>query len=98
MKGFMFQHQQQQQVGVEENICNLTSASGEASAASSGNKTEIGTNYMAPPPSQTQQPKKKRNLLGTLLVSNLQLCPCSSLFFLTFMSFLCGFILVVLGI
>ncbi|KAG5016644.1 hypothetical protein JHK82_022293 [Glycine max] len=64
MKGFMFQHQQQQQVGVEENICNLTSASGEASAASSGNKTEIGTNYMAPPPSQTQQPKKKRNLLG----------------------------------
>ncbi|KAG5000663.1 hypothetical protein JHK87_021735 [Glycine soja] len=64
MKGFMFHHQQQQQVVVEENMSNLTSASGEASAASSGNRTEIGTSYMAPPPSQTQQSKKKRNLPG----------------------------------
>jgi len=62
MKGFVFNQQQQQQV-VEENMSNLTSASGEASA-SSGNRTEIGTNYLAPPPTQTQPAKKKRNLPG----------------------------------
>ncbi|KAL2337951.1 hypothetical protein Fmac_012397 [Flemingia macrophylla] len=66
LKGFMF-NQQQQQVA-EENMSNLTSASGEASA-SSGNRTELGTNtypqqYLAPPPSQTQPVKKKRNLPG----------------------------------
>ena len=63
MKGFVLK---QQQV-VEENMSNLTSASGEASA-SSGNRTEIGTNYpqqyLPPPPTQTQPPKKKRNLPG----------------------------------
>ncbi|BAT98390.1 hypothetical protein LR48_Vigan1082s001900 [Vigna angularis] len=66
MKGFVFNQHQQQPV-VEENMSNLTSASGEASA-SSGNRTEIGTSYpqqyLAPPPSQTQPPKKKRNLPG----------------------------------
>ncbi|KAK7381764.1 hypothetical protein VNO80_00311 [Phaseolus coccineus] len=66
MKGFVFNQQQQQPV-VEENMSNLTSASGEASA-SSGNRTEIGTNYpqqhLAPPPTQTQPAKKKRNLPG----------------------------------
>ncbi|XP_054784663.1 protein indeterminate-domain 7 [Prosopis cineraria] len=67
MKGLMF-HQQQQQV-VEENMSNLTSASGEASV-SSGNRNEIGTNYppqqyFASTPSQAQpQVKKKRNLPG----------------------------------
>ena len=61
MKGFMFYQQQPQQQIVEENMSNLTSASGEASA-SSGNRTEIGTSYMAPPPTQIQPPKKKRNL------------------------------------
>lgn len=62
--------QQQQQV-VDENMSNLTSASGEASA-SSGNRTEIGTSYpqqqhnLVPPQTQTQtqQVKKKRNLPG----------------------------------
>ncbi|KAH1145143.1 hypothetical protein GYH30_041120 [Glycine max] len=50
-------------------MSNLTSASGEASA-SSGNRTEIGTDYsqqyFAPPLSQAQPPplKKKRNLPG----------------------------------
>lgn len=66
------QQQQQQQVIVEENMSNLTSASGEASG-SSGNRTEIGTNYppqqyfasSLPSQSQTQPPaKKKRNLPG----------------------------------
>nr|KYP54324.1 Zinc finger protein MAGPIE [Cajanus cajan] len=63
----MLNQQQQQQV-VEENMSNLTSASGEASA-SSGNRTELGTStypqqYLAPPPTQTQPAKKKRNLPG----------------------------------
>ncbi|KAI9109585.1 hypothetical protein K1719_019639 [Acacia pycnantha] len=65
MKGLMFQ---QQQVVVEENMPNLTTASGEASV-SSGNRNEIGTNY--PPqqqyfasPSSTQPLKKRRNLPG----------------------------------
>ncbi|XP_028756318.1 protein indeterminate-domain 7 [Neltuma alba] len=68
IKGLMF-HQQQQQVVVEENMSNLTSASGEASV-SSGNRNEIGANYppqqyFASPPTQTTQPvKKKRNLPG----------------------------------
>ncbi|XP_020223862.1 protein indeterminate-domain 11 [Cajanus cajan] len=49
-------------------MSNLTCASGEASA-SSGNRTEIGTDYsqqyFAPPTTQTQPPlKKKRNLPG----------------------------------
>lgn len=68
MKGLMFQQQQQQ--AVEENMSNLTSASGEASV-SSGNRNEIGTNYppqqyFATPPTQTQTQsvKKKRNLPG----------------------------------
>uniref|UniRef100_A0A2P2M5L3 Uncharacterized protein MANES_04G140300 n=1 Tax=Rhizophora mucronata TaxID=61149 RepID=A0A2P2M5L3_RHIMU len=64
IEGLMF-HQQQQ----EENMSNLTSASGEASG-SSGNKNETGsTNYpqqyfAAPAQAQTQPVKKKRNLAG----------------------------------
>lgn len=59
---------QQQQRVVDENMSNLTSASGEASVSSSGNRAEIGTNnfpqqYFASPP-QSQPPKKKRNLPG----------------------------------
>jgi len=50
---------------VPKTMSNLTSASGEASA-SSGNRTEIGSDYsqqyFATPPTQTQ--KKKRNLPG----------------------------------
>lgn len=65
MKGLMFQ---QQQPVVEENMSNLTSASGEASV-SSGNRNEIAANYpqqyFAPTTTQTQPPlKKKRNLPG----------------------------------
>ena len=66
MKGLLF-HQQQQQ-GLEENMSNLTSASGEASV-SSGNRTEAGTNYpqqyvsTATPQTQPVN-KKKRNLPG----------------------------------
>ncbi|KAG4972489.1 hypothetical protein JHK85_038910 [Glycine max] len=53
---------------VPKTMSNLTSASGEA-RASSGNRTEIGTDYsqqyFTPPPTQTQPPlKKKRNLPG----------------------------------
>lgn len=67
MNGLMFPQHLQQPV-MEENMSNLTSASGEASV-SSGNRTEIGTNYsqqfFAPPPTQSTQPlKKKRNLPG----------------------------------
>ncbi|XP_041000775.1 protein indeterminate-domain 7-like isoform X1 [Juglans microcarpa x Juglans regia] len=66
MKGLMFQQQIQQPV-VEENMSNLTSASGEPSV-SPGNRTEIGTNYSQqyfdPTPPQTQPVKKKRNLPG----------------------------------
>ncbi|KAE9600431.1 putative transcription factor C2H2 family [Lupinus albus] len=72
MDSLMFQ-QQQQQLIVEENMSNLTSASGEASA-SSGTRTEIGNSsnysqqqpYLAPPPSFQAQPqaKRKRNLPG----------------------------------
>ncbi|XP_015890705.2 protein indeterminate-domain 7 isoform X2 [Ziziphus jujuba] len=55
---------------MDENMSNLTSASGEAASVSSGNRTEIGTNYpsqyFAPPPQTQIQPplKKKRNLPG----------------------------------
>jgi hypothetical protein len=58
----------------EENMSNLTSASGEASANSSGNRNEIGTNnyhqqYLAPSQStqihdEAPPPKKRRNLPG----------------------------------
>ncbi|KAI5422589.1 protein indeterminate-domain 7 isoform X2 [Lathyrus oleraceus] len=75
VKGLMM-FQQQQQV-VEENMSNLTSASGEASA-SSGNRTEFGTSssyqqqqqqYLVPQTqtqtqTQSQPVKKKRNLPG----------------------------------
>ncbi|XP_061370312.1 protein indeterminate-domain 7-like [Gastrolobium bilobum] len=71
MKGLMFhQQQQQQQPVVEENMSNLTCASGEASVSSGNNRTEIGTSYpqqynLAPPePTQTQPVKRKRNLPG----------------------------------
>ncbi|XP_045799988.1 protein indeterminate-domain 11-like [Trifolium pratense] len=69
IKGFMFQQPLE-----EENMSNLTSASGEASANSSGNRNEIGTNYHHQQylaPSQSTQthdepppPKKRRNLPG----------------------------------
>ncbi|XWS20142.1 hypothetical protein CRYUN_Cryun31cG0075200 [Craigia yunnanensis] len=68
MKGLLFHQQQQQQQALEENMSNLTSASGEASV-SSGNRTEAGTNYpqqhvsTAPPQTQPVN-KKKRNLPG----------------------------------
>ncbi|KAJ4848083.1 hypothetical protein Tsubulata_026723 [Turnera subulata] len=66
MKGLMFQQQQ------EENMSNLTSASGEAASVSSGNRNETGTNYSQQyfaPQLQGQAPsqpasKKKRNLPG----------------------------------
>ncbi|GMI73035.1 indeterminate(ID)-domain 7 [Hibiscus trionum] len=58
-------HQKQQ--ALEENMSNLTSASGEASV-SSGNRTEVGTHYpqqyFATPPPQPQPVKKKRSLPG----------------------------------
>ncbi|XAR49937.1 hypothetical protein NMG60_11004123 [Bertholletia excelsa] len=66
MKGLLIQ---QQKPAVEENMSNLTSASGEASA-SSGNRAETGTNIDYPqqhlaPPTQTQPvAKKKRSLPG----------------------------------
>ncbi|XVF86815.1 hypothetical protein PTKIN_Ptkin18bG0072900 [Pterospermum kingtungense] len=72
MKDLLFhqqqQQQQQQQQALEENMSNLTSASGEASV-SSGNRTEAGTNcpqqyFTTPSPPQTQPVKKKRNLPG----------------------------------
>ncbi|XP_022724638.1 protein indeterminate-domain 7-like [Durio zibethinus] len=67
MKDLLFQQRQQQQQALEENMSNLTSASGEASA-SSGNRTEAGTNYpqqyFSTPPPRTQLVKKKRNLPG----------------------------------
>ena len=49
----------------EENMSNLTSASGEASV-SSGNRAENGSNYpqQHAPTNQTQPVKKKRNLPG----------------------------------
>ncbi|XVE51939.1 hypothetical protein DITRI_Ditri02bG0080600 [Diplodiscus trichospermus] len=65
MKGLFF-HQQQQQQALEENMSNLTSASGEASV-SSGNRTEAGSNFpqqFFTAPSQSQPVKKKRNLPG----------------------------------
>ncbi|KAJ4953659.1 hypothetical protein NE237_030491 [Protea cynaroides] len=61
-KGLMLQ----QHPVVEENISNLTSASGEASV-SSGNRTETGTLYPQqsfPSANQTPVVKKKRNLPG----------------------------------
>ncbi|KAJ6932470.1 protein indeterminate-domain 7 [Populus alba x Populus x berolinensis] len=68
MKSLMF-YQQQQQILQEENMSNLTSASGDQASVSSGNRNETGTNYGVQqyfaPPAQTQPPvKKKRNLPG----------------------------------
>ncbi|KAE8715109.1 Protein indeterminate-domain 2 [Hibiscus syriacus] len=61
MTGLLFHHQQQKLQVLEENMSNLTSASGEASV-SSGNRTEVG--YFATPPPQTQPVKRKRSLPG----------------------------------
>ncbi|KAE8669729.1 Protein indeterminate-domain 2 [Hibiscus syriacus] len=61
MTGLLFHQQQQKLQVLEENMSNLTSASGEASV-SSGNRSEIG--YFATPPTQTQLAKRKRNLPG----------------------------------
>lgn len=58
----LFQQQQQ----ADENMSNLTSASGDQASVSSGTRNEIGYNF-APhqPQTQTQPPpKKKRNLPG----------------------------------
>ena len=98
MKGLLF-HQQQQQ-GLEENMSNLTSASGEASV-SSGNRTEAGTNYpqqyFTTPPPQTQPVRKKRNLPGNPgLGSNLYLNTIS--FITCFVCFLNCFYLPYLGL
>lgn len=68
MKALLFQQQQQ----VDENMSNLTSASGDQASVSSGNRsTEIGTSsfsqqYFPPPPPQasTQGVKRKRNQPG----------------------------------
>ncbi|XP_044495243.1 protein indeterminate-domain 7-like [Mangifera indica] len=60
MKGLIF-HQQHQQV-LEENMSNLTSASGDQASVSSGNHQQY---FASPPPSQVQpSAKKKRNLPG----------------------------------
>ena len=59
----LFQQQQQQ---ADENMSNLTSASGDQASVSSGTRNEIGYNF-APHQPQTQSqppPKKKRNLPG----------------------------------
>lgn len=71
MKGnFLSQQQQQQQqiVVMDENLSNLTSASGEATVSvSSANKSEFSNQYFAPQTTQQQPPpppKKKRNLPG----------------------------------
>lgn len=64
MKG-NFLSQQQQQVVMEENLSNLTSASGEATASvSSANKNEFPNQYFTPQTQQPPPPKKKRNLPG----------------------------------
>jgi hypothetical protein len=70
IKGFMSQ-QEQQSLVVEENMSNLTSASGEASANSSGNRTEVDAKfsqeYFASSQTQTHDEtpaKKRRNLPG----------------------------------
>lgn len=65
---------QQQNPGVEENMSNLTSASGEASVSSGNIRAESGSifphQYFAP--NQTQQAvKKKRNLPGNPGLSQL---------------------------
>ncbi|KAJ6389540.1 hypothetical protein OIU77_027797 [Salix suchowensis] len=70
MKSLVF-HEQQKQILQEENLSNLTSASGDQASVSSGNRNETETNYGVQaqhfaPPAQTQAPvlKKKRNLPG----------------------------------
>lgn len=68
MKALQFQQQQQ----VDENMSNLTSASGDQASVSSGNRsTEIGSSnfsqqYFPPPPPQanSQGVKRKRNQPG----------------------------------
>ncbi|XVF74401.1 hypothetical protein PTKIN_Ptkin13bG0107700 [Pterospermum kingtungense] len=73
LKGLIFhqKQQQQQQQALEENMSNLTSASGDQASVSSGNRTEAGTNYTqqyftssTTAPTQTQPVKKKRNQPG----------------------------------
>ncbi|XP_059641674.1 protein indeterminate-domain 7-like [Cornus florida] len=59
-KGLTLIQQQQQPVVLEENMSNLTSASGDHQASVSS-----GQHYFSPPPNQTQPAlKKKRNLPG----------------------------------
>ncbi|CAK9324698.1 unnamed protein product [Citrullus colocynthis] len=50
---------------MEENLSNLTSASGEASACSGNHSDQIPTNYSGQYLSTPPPPKKKRNLPGT---------------------------------
>ncbi|KAM7480564.1 hypothetical protein LguiA_028777 [Lonicera macranthoides] len=58
----------QQQPFIEENLSNLTCASGETSVSSAGNRTENCSiyphQYFTPSLNQTPPPKKKRNLPG----------------------------------
>ncbi|XP_038904341.1 protein indeterminate-domain 7-like isoform X2 [Benincasa hispida] len=63
IKSLLFQQQAQ---AMEENLSNLTSASGEASACSGNHSDQIPTNYSGQYFATTQPPppKKKRNLPG----------------------------------
>ncbi|TQD83801.1 hypothetical protein C1H46_030622 [Malus baccata] len=64
----MLFHQQQSQQLVDENMSNLTSASGEAASVLSGNRNEIGTSFsqqfFTTPPQAQPTLKKKRNFPG----------------------------------
>lgn len=61
IKSLLFQQQAQ---AMEENLSNLTSASGEASACSGNHSDQIPTNYSGQYFSTPPPPKKKRNLPG----------------------------------
>lgn len=62
MKGVIFQPSQQ--VHLEENMSNLTSASGEASGSSGNRNNDVGNGNLYPPTQSEPPLKKKRNLPG----------------------------------
>ncbi|KAB2080721.1 hypothetical protein ES319_A05G085000v1 [Gossypium barbadense] len=62
MKGYIV-HQQQQEV-LEENMSNLTCASGEASVSSAAGGTNYSQQYFSNPSAQAQPVKRKRNQPG----------------------------------
>ncbi|TYH48458.1 hypothetical protein ES332_D10G068000v1 [Gossypium tomentosum] len=62
MKGYIVQ--QQQQEVLEENMSNLTCASGEASVSSAAGGTNYSQQYFSNPPAQAQPVKRKRNEPG----------------------------------